>query len=165
MLKLSPTFCDWLTKKEHQEGRLTAQQLSRLPTDAEWSKAVGLMETRSGLPKENDGDIKNVYPWGDQWPPPAEAGNYAESLTNDGNAKTSPVGIFNPNSFGLYDMGGNVWQWCDDRYDYAHDWRVLRGASWVDRTPDSLLSSSRSGNAPNSRDDESGFRVVVEVAP
>jgi serine/threonine protein kinase len=158
-------FCDWLTKKEHEEGRLTAQQLYRLPTDAEWSKAVGLMENGGGLPKENDGDIKNVYPWGNQWPPPPAAGNYAESLTNDGFSKTSPVGTFTPNSFGLYDMGGNVWQWCDDKYDYAHDWRVLRGASWVDRVPDSLLSSSRSGNAPDARDDGSGFRVVVEVAP
>jgi len=157
-------FCDWLTKKEQGEGMLASNQQYRLPTDAEWSKAVGLDENSGNTPKENDGAIKDVYPWGNQWPVPSGAGNYAESLTNDGYAKTSPVGSFHANSFGLFDMGGNVWQWCEDKYDYTHDWHVLRGASWVDRAPGSLLSSSRSGDSPGSRDDGSGFRVVVVVA-
>jgi len=158
-------FCEWLTKREQDEGRLGANQKYRLPTDKEWSKAAGLNETNWATPKGNDGGIKDVYPWGTEWPPPTGAGNYAESLTNDGFPKTSPVGTFGPNPFGLFDMGGNVWQWCDDKYDNVHDWRVLRGGSWVDRSPQSLLSSSRSGVGPTSQDDGSGFRVVVVAAP
>ena len=68
-------FCAWLTEKERGEGRLTAGQSYRLPMDWEWSVAVGLNEPRAGTPKEKDGQIKDVYPWGAQWPPPRGAGN------------------------------------------------------------------------------------------
>src|ERR1700679_158761 len=116
---------------------------------------MGLTEKVFSTPKDNDGQIKNVYPWGTQWPPPSGVGNYSESITNDGFVHTSPVGSFVADSYGLYDMGGNVWQWCEDKYDFEHDWHVLRGASWVDRAPESLLASSRSGDAHDSRDESS----------
>jgi formylglycine-generating enzyme required for sulfatase activity len=100
-------FCAWLSKKE---GRTY-----RLPTSAEWSAAVGPQK----------------YPWGDSFPPPKGAGNYGGSESrhvplgisvftipgyNDGYPRTSPVGSFAPNRSGLYDMGGNVAQWCDEEY-------------------------------------------------
>jgi formylglycine-generating enzyme required for sulfatase activity len=158
-------FCDWLTKKEQAEGSLASNQKYRLPTDAEWSKAVGLNESADGTPARKSMKITGVYPWGTQWPPPSGAGNYPETLTHDGYANTSPVGSFTANSYGLYDMGGNVWQWCEDKYNNEHDWRVLRGASWFVGGPQRLLSSCRNGVGPGDRFDDGGFRVVVVVSP
>ncbi len=173
-------FCQWLTKKEQAEGKLASNQQYRLPTDAEWSKAVGLNESSEGMPRSKSMQIKDVYPWGTLWPPPSGAGNYAGSEArdakwpsnfptipgyDDGYPRTSPVGSFKANSYGLYDMGGNVWQWCEDKYDNEHDWRVLRGASWVNDDPQSLLSSYRVGNDPGGRLGGGGFRVVVVVSP
>ena len=75
--------------------------------------------------------------------------------------RTSPVGSFDANEYGIYDMGGNVWQWCQGEYESGESWRVLRGASWFNRYPDSLLSSFRGGSTPTRRDVSLGFRVVV----
>jgi len=169
-------FCEWLTKKERKEGRLSGSQSYRLPTDEEWSVAVGLKENPGGLPKDKDEKIPGVYPWGRSWPPPRGAGNYAgsESRTggepttlfiiegySDGYAGTAPVGCFEPNELGLYDMGGNVWEWCEDRYDLENDWRVLRGGSWFSGVSEHALSSSRGHGAPTRRSDDLGFRVVL----
>jgi formylglycine-generating enzyme required for sulfatase activity len=60
-------------------------------------------------------------------------------------------------------MGGNVWQWCEDWYDYEQKYRVLRGGSWVDGSPVYLLSSLRFNFAPGGRGDIDGFRVVLGV--
>ncbi len=158
-------FCDWLTRKEQAEGILGPNQKYRLPTDAEWSTAVGLNESTEGTPKDKDSKIAGVYPWGTQWPPPTGAGNYDESLTHDGCANTSPVGSFTANAYGLYDMGGNVCQWCEDKYDKEHESRVLRGASSSSLVPQFLLSSFRNSVAPGLRGDDLGFRVVVVVSP
>jgi formylglycine-generating enzyme required for sulfatase activity len=176
------TFCQWLTDKERKEGTLGPNQAYRLPTDAEWSKAVG------------DGK----YPWGDVWPPPEGVGNYADEAYasslpgtswphvhgNDGYPRTSPVESFRANAYGLYDMGGNVWQWCEDWYQASmnsdefrkkypdlnddgggSNYRVLRGASWDNDGPDNLLSSYRSNDEPGIRNDNLGFRVVVVASP
>ena len=67
---------------------------------------------------------------------------------NDGFVNTSPVGSFAANRFGLYDMGGNVWQWCEDWFDKDQKDRVLRGASWGNSTAHFLLSSYRDHRAP-----------------
>ena len=157
-------FCAWLTKQEHAVGRLGASQKYRLPTDAEWSVAVGLDEPRGGTPKSKDGQIKNVYPWGTQWPPPRGAGNYSSSLKVDDFEGTSPVGSFAANKYGLYDMGGNVWQWCEDFYDGNSGNRVLRGASFDVGYADYLLSSFRRSFTAGDRYDVFGFRCVVVVA-
>ena len=154
-------FAKWLTEQERREGKLPTTASYRLPQDWEWSVAVGLNEARGGTPKDKDEKIKDVYPWGTQWPPPSGAGNYSPSLNVDSFVNTSPVGSFAANQFGLYDMGGNVWQWCEDFYDGSSGLRVLRGGSWYNRTPQGLLSSDRFGIDPDCRSVNFGFRLVL----
>jgi serine/threonine protein kinase/formylglycine-generating enzyme required for sulfatase activity len=163
-------FCKWLTDKERKDGILPANQLYRLPTDLEWSKAVGLGEETGRNPEARDMGVPDVYPWGTQWPPPASAGNYTGEETgsdvaikgyDDGFAWTSPVGSFPPNQFGLYDMGGNVWQWVMDSWNSESKHKVLRGASWYNGALKlSLLSSCRVHAAADSSTDNYGFRIV-----
>jgi serine/threonine protein kinase len=164
-------FCKWLTEKEQREGLLSPSQYYRLPTDIEWSKAVGLPEEAGASAEERDMDVPNVYPWGTQWPPPKGAGNYTGEETasdvaikgyDDGYQWTSPVGSFAPNKFGLYDMGGNVWQWVMDWWNSDHKHKVLRGGSWYNGALKlSLLSSCRVHAAPDSSTDNYGFRCVI----
>ncbi len=154
-------FAKWLTEKEQQEGKLTAGQGYRLPQDWEWSVAVGLNEPRDGTPQEKNMKIPNVYPWGTQWPPPRGAGNYEQDMKVDDYEYTSPVGSFAANHFGLYDMGGNVWQWCEDRYYSEQKYRVLRGGSFIDDDSDHLLSSKRYNHAPDTANISIGFRLVL----
>jgi formylglycine-generating enzyme required for sulfatase activity len=168
-------FCEWLTKKERNTGQLQQGQLYRLPTDAEWSVAVGLEEEAGSTPDEKSARSRGAYPWGTQWPPPRGAGNYAgeESKTgapadwpvisdfDDRFARTSPVGSFSANLFGLYDMGGNVWQLCEDFYKLDQQWRVFRGASWDTNDPDNMRSSFRGWAPPGVRAGAIGFRCVL----
>jgi formylglycine-generating enzyme required for sulfatase activity len=155
-------FCAWLTRKELAAGKIKAGQKYRLPTDAEWSVAVGLGQEKGNTPKEKTRGIKHVYPWGKEWPPPVGAGNYNKSLKADKFDYTSPVGSFAANQHGLHDMGGNVWEWCEDWADPATKTRrVLRGASWYDGSPDGLLSSGRIRDSPGDRYGGVGFRCVL----
>ena len=169
-------FCEWLTRREQGSGMLPSGRIYRLPTDAEWSAGVGLQGEEGTNPIEKSGKIK-LYPWGKEWPPPKGAGNYAgeEAQTgdwpsdwpvikgyNDGYPRTSPVGSFAANANGLYDMGGNVWQWCEDSYDATEErYRVFRGASWLDSRLDYLLASFRNYGTPDLRNANIGFRCVV----
>ena len=169
-------FCAWLTKKEQGEGKLAVGQEYRLPTDAEWSYAVGIGDKEgNGTPGYKSGKLEGVYPWGTGWPPPKGAGNYADMTSHqkfggfiegydDGYATTSPVGSFKANPYGLYDMGGNVAQWCEDYYNGQSGSRVLRGASWYLDGSSSLLSSFRDFRRPDCRGSTLGFRVVVVAA-
>jgi len=75
------------------------------------------------------------------------------------------VGSFNTNRYGLYDMGGNVWQWCEDKYNSVDERRVLRGASWDPYGPFLLLASYRHSHIPDYRGGGSGFRVVLALSP
>lgn len=102
-------FCAWLTRKERAAGKITASQSYRLPTDAEWSVAVGLGRESGNTPEAKDKGVKGEYPWGKEWPPPKGAGNYDERLNVDNYEFTSPVGSFAANAQGLHDLGGNVW--------------------------------------------------------
>ena len=157
------SFCEWLTRKERAEGKISANQHYRLPTDAEWSMAVGLGREKGGTPEEKNEGIQNAYPWGKKWPPPKGAGNYHESLTVDSFKYTSPVGSFAANQLAIHDLGGNVWEWCEDWYStVANGHRVLRGASW-DYAGDGngLLSSGRDCEAPGNHDNDVGFRCVL----
>ena len=157
-------FCAWLTQQERAANKISGSQSYRLPTDAQWSVAVGLNEPIKGTPGDKDGQIKDMYPWGTQWPPPSGAGNYDPSLGVDNFEYTSPVGSFAANPFGLYDLGGNVWQWCEDEYSNASGNRVLRGAAWNAISPDGLLSSNRNLYTSDVRYKFLGFRVVLSDA-
>ena len=147
----------------------------RLPTDEEWSIAVGLDSEKGNTPEEKDSKIE-PYPWGKEWPPPPGAGNYAGEESrignepknwaviegySDGYPRTSPVGSFAANKNGLYNMGGNVWQWCEDWHNPENKYRVLRGASWNLNYADILRSSYRYYNTPDPRSVNIGFRCVV----
>ncbi len=157
-------FCEWLTEKERREGKIASDQRYRLPKDWEWSVAVGLNESRGGSPRDKGEKTPNVYPWNGgrgTWPPPRGAGNYSQSLNVDSFERTSPVGSFDAQANGLYDMGGNVWEWCDDFYDGRSGWGVLRGGSWRGDSSRALLSSCRNGFVPVNLYDNYGFRVVL----
>lgn len=168
-------FCDWLTQREHETGSLDEDQLYRLPTDAEWSRAVGLPDEPGETPQGRSGKIRKVYPWGKQWPPPG-TGNFADpqggkharkrtTPTGEPYTQTAPVGCFAANAFGLYDMAGNVRQWCSDNYKSGgalRHWGVLRGGSWADYGPSILQTSYRNAVPATERDVIYGFRCVIE---
>ena len=130
----------------------------RLPTEAEWEYAA-----RSGGKKEKYAGTSSD----------SELGNYAWYYLNSG-SKTHPVGQKQPNSLGLYDMTGNVWEWVSDLYDENYYKRsprdnpqgpssgrdrVLRGGSW-DGIPGSIRASVRGSDDPSDRDFYSGFRIA-----
>ena len=137
----------------------------RLPTDHEWSGAVGIgaRENAKASPKSKSKDGYSLYPWGTAWPPPAAAGNFDSALKVDSFEKTSPVGYFRPSGDGIYDLSGNVSEFCDTLYESGQDYRVLRGGSWFYDTLVFLLSSYRDYVLPTYRLDFNGFRVVLEV--
>jgi formylglycine-generating enzyme required for sulfatase activity len=155
-------FCRWLTEHERRSGLLALAQKYRLPTDAEWSRAAGLTNEPGPTPQARFLQVKDIYPWGNFWPPPRNAGNYAESLAVDGFARTAPVGSFAPNALGLYDLGGNACEWCEDWWNGQRQFRVLRGAAWNLDCSLCLMSSYRFPNFPDMRLNTYGFRVVVE---
>jgi len=169
-------FCKWLTDKERAAGGLTAAQFYRLPTDLEWSEAVGLPVETGATPEERSGRIKNLYPWGHMFPPPEDAGNYAGSESaagapskwpvilnyHDPFPRTAPVPVSAANERGIYDLGGNVWQWCGDSFGKSNPrWGVLRGGSWSTSRSEEMLSSYRKDLDPNFREDNIGFRCVI----
>jgi len=167
-------FCQWLTEKEQAEGIIQPNQCYRLPTDSEWSCAVGLSGESGATPQEKHAAIPDLYPWGNKWPPPKNAGNYVSETTrkrfgwkaicegfDDGVSCTSPVGSFKPNRAGLYDLGGNVWEWCEDFFDAEKTLRSLRGGSWLSNDPQEALSSARSADSHDKRRGKNGFRIVL----
>jgi hypothetical protein len=178
-------FCQWLTEKEIAEGKLPKGLKYRLPSDEEWSWAVGMPPELVTTPAEKAGKNSVDFPWGKDYPPTKKVGNYADETFHgkfpkdatdkkkdqpwiegytDGYATTSPVGSFPANAYGLYDMGGNVWQWCEDWFDASHKDRVLRGASWSSYDRGNLLSSNRPHFTPGGRNGIDGFRCVVGVS-
>jgi serine/threonine protein kinase/formylglycine-generating enzyme required for sulfatase activity len=153
-------FCQWLTEADRKQN-LIGNRVYRLPSDVEWSQAVGLQGESGATPLERDGRNKTTFPWGGAWPPAVGAGNYVDSFSYDRFENTAPVGSFRANAFGLHDLGGNVWEWCNDWSDSTQKTRVLRGGSWYMNLPTSLLSSYRRHLAPAERHNDVGFRVVL----
>ena len=156
-------FCRWLTESERQAGLIKEQQCYRLPTDAEWSLAVGLTNETGRTPHEKFLGVRDVFPWGTNWPPPKAAGNFDPSLGVDPFARTAPVGSFAANRYGLFDLAGNISEWCEDWWDEEEKFRVLRGAAWNNDCHLCLMSSYRFPNLPAMRIDYYGFRVVLDL--
>ena len=165
-------FCEWLTREERRQKLIDESENYRLPTDHEWSLAVGLSDESGATPEERDGTLKGIYSWGKQWPPPSGAGNFADQASarrrgpiidgyNDGFAATAPAGSFKPNALGIYDLSGNVWEWCADLYKPGGRWGVLRGGSWANSNRAELLSSYRNVIERSERDVIYGFRCVL----
>ncbi len=153
-------FCEWLTKREIWLGLINPRFQYRLPKDEEWSAAVGLPYEHAINPRGRSGILED-FPWGPDFPPPPGAGNYHSRLAVDDYRETSPVGSFAPNKFGLYDMGGNVWEWCMDEYEKGSNFRVLRGASCFNDDPELLRSSYRDKSQPEKGRNNAGIRVVL----
>ena len=175
-------FCAWLSSQEHSARALPKKLRYRLPSDHEWSCAAGIgdKEDFKVVPAGKSQKLPDLFPWGNSQQPPAGAGNYAgEEFTagmpryvpciagyNDHFPRSSPVGSFTANRFGLFDMGGNVSQWCSDPYLTASQFGVLRGAAWYNHERNVLLTSNRTSALPTARQIGAGFRcVLAPVAP
>jgi formylglycine-generating enzyme required for sulfatase activity len=89
---------------------------------------------------------------------------YGEATKGPWLERTCKVGSYMPNAFGLYDMHGNVWEWCGDRYEYEGDrnFRVRRGGSWGD-AGDHCRSAIRLRRAPDDHRWNLGFRPALDV--
>jgi formylglycine-generating enzyme required for sulfatase activity len=155
-------YCSLLTQRELTAGRIPAGWKFRLPTEAEWEYTC-----RAGT--------TNRFYYGDDLDYTSLT-NYAWFVDNS-DGQTHPVGQKPSNPWGLYDMIGNVWQWCDDWYapyaggsvtdpestDSTLGIRVLRGGSWDDDAR-ACRSAYRSGDSPAARFSFYGFRIVLVLA-
>jgi formylglycine-generating enzyme required for sulfatase activity len=160
-------FIKWLNKKNNINSpqpplnlRGGERGLYRLPTEAEWEYAA-----RSGGKEVRWAGTNNE----------SELLDYAWFNKNSG-SKTHPVGQKKPNELGLYDMAGNVWEWCSDWFDekyYSNSPRdnpkgadngmhVLRGGSWYN-APRRLRTTVRAEREPEKRADGSGFRLAASA--
>ncbi len=142
-------FCAWLSQK--------TGKAFKLPTEAQWEKAARGIDGR-------------YYPWG------KDAPNCSRANFKKCKEKLKPVGSlpFGKSPYGIFDLSGNVWEWCNDRYrsDYYEKspmenpagpakgtYRVLRGGSFTTKSRD-IRSTNRNGT-PNSGGKNIGFRLCM----
>ena len=164
-------FCERLTASERAAGRLSEGWVYTLPTEAQWEYACRAETTtpfhtgRTISTSQANYDGGRTYGGG-------RKGEYRE--------QTIAVGSFRANAWGLYDMHGNVWEWCLDWHDWATytdrprtdptgpgqgESRVRRGGSWSS-SPVNCCSASRGRSTPDYRFNYDGFRIVlVSLSP
>ena len=147
-------------------NRLTGKTY-RLPTEAEWEYAA-----RERGRKVRFGNGRDIADPKEMNFDASAGGKQPYSVVGTYRQKTTPVGSFRPNALGLYDMSGNVWEWCSDWFgDYpstaqtnpkgplSGSHRVNRGGSWTN-SPLNTRVASRSGSAPAHRSGNLGFRLA-----
>lgn len=177
-------YCEWLTERERGMGLIGAQDRYRLPTDVEWSRAVGLPLERGDDPADRNGRIRGMYPWGYDWPPPRVVDNFADESYarkmgvqeyipqyDDRFPGVSPVGAFPSGGKGFFGLAGNVSEWLETDFIGAAAGNkdagsspvmaTVRGGNWRMSNPDELLSSARQAVPENTRRDNIGFRLVL----
>jgi formylglycine-generating enzyme required for sulfatase activity len=150
------TYCAWLAKKKGLPVRL--------PTEAEWERAA-----RGGVDDTH-------YPWGDEIN--ETRANYLSDPSQKQRRGTQPVGTFAPNTYNLFDVIGNVWEWVSDWYQpdiytdrLRHNpsgptdgtLRVVRGGAWVVHDPYMLRTSYRHKVPPDTYAYSIGFRIAYST--
>lgn len=173
-------YCNW---RSQQDGLQSVYGISgtnvscdwrangyRLPTEAEWEYAA-----REGGRNVRFGNGKNIADANEMNFDARESYKKAYSRVGKYRANTTAVGSFSPNGLGLYDMSGNVWEWCWDWYDGDYyknssglrhpkgaesgSLRVIRGGSWSS-SPAVVRAAFRRGRSPGSRSNGIGFRLT-----
>jgi len=164
-------FCAKLTEREKTAGRLPEGYEYTLPTEAQWEYACRAGTTTALNNGKNLSDREEC-------PEMGEVGWYYYNNEIDGKQTTHPVGQKQPNDWGLYDMHGNVWEWCSDWYDGGYtdsavtdptgpdtgSDRVMRGGSWV-YVAYFCRSACRNSGEPNVAKSSIGFRVALAPVP
>jgi formylglycine-generating enzyme required for sulfatase activity len=155
-------------------------RIYRLPSEAEWEYACRARTlTPFHFGEAITTDLSNYR--GIDWKRKGRiySGNYGGELKGVFREQTTEVGSFSSNAFGLCEMHGNVWEWCEDfthsNYESAPTtggvWstggdqrsRILHGGSWF-YTPQACRSANRYGNSAEFSDHDIGFRVVLVLA-
>ena len=175
------SFCNKLSALAEEKA---AGRRYRLPTESEWEYCCRAAESRGAAPPK-DQDWMNLNFWcannsGQREIDAAEffqtaPQHYPDQLLLNG-CRTHPVGQKRPNRWSLFDMQGNVWEWCRSALSNDSDGnrgegtsasmaphRIIRGGSWYD-VPDLCQPSSRTKLAPEDQYDNVGFRVVCDQA-
>jgi hypothetical protein len=132
-------YAEWLSQRTGQSYRLL--------TSEEW-EIVARAETTT------------AYSWGDEPPVCDQTARNGANFRDCTDRRTQPVGSFQPNGFGLYDIHGNVWEWVQD---IAGSRRVLRGGSWYNY-PQVLRSANRFWYLPSDSNLTLGFRLARDLA-
>lgn len=170
-------FCEWLTQREQANGLLHPSQRYRLPTDTEWSALAGLTNEKGSTPEEKGQQGKTEFLWGNFFPPPRGAGNFADATAlslfdeagiiggyTDSFPTAAPVASFTPSAYGLYDLAGNVWEWVSDPYNQEADGiGTMRGGAWDTAQAKQLSIAYRKSEPLSSTEASNGFRYVLEV--